>query len=67
MRIVIAVLVFALAAPIGAQAGRKVLGLQWSELPAQITGKNVRAVLTDGVRLGGDAPHRCKPSRWLSR
>jgi hypothetical protein len=55
VRTVIALVVLALAAPVGAEAGQKVLSLQWSELPGQIGGKNVRAALTDGSRLEGRA------------
>jgi hypothetical protein len=55
MRTVTALVLFALEAPFGAEAGQKVLSLKWSEVPAGITGKNVRVVLTDGVHLEGRA------------
>lgn len=55
MRTVIALVVFALAAPIAVNAGQKVLSVKWSDLPAQIAGKHVRVVLADGVHLEGRA------------
>jgi hypothetical protein len=55
VRTFIASFLLALAASSGAEAGQKSLALKWSEAPARITGKHVRAVLTDGVRLEGRA------------
>jgi hypothetical protein len=52
---VTALVLFALAVPIGAEAGQEVLSLKWSELATCITGKNVRVVLTGGVHLEGRA------------
>jgi len=44
-----------LLAPCGIEAGQKTIVLGWNELPDRITGKQVRAVLADGVRLEGRA------------
>lgn len=55
MRTLIISAILVLLAPAGIEAGQKTLALRWSELPAQIAGKQIKVVLTDGVRLEGRA------------
>ena len=47
--------ILVLLAPAGIEAGQKTMALGWSELPAHVAGKQIRVVLTDGVRLEGRA------------
>ncbi len=55
MRNTVLLAILVLLAPTGIEAGQKTLALRWSELPAQIAGKQTRVILTDGVRLEGRA------------
>ncbi len=53
MQVKIIPVLIALLASAGAQAGQRTLSVRWNELPLHVVGKQMKVVLTSGVRLEG--------------